>query len=143
VTNTSDGPRVIRTKSISEVARGAGVGTRPLVGRWNTGGGLLTTGITRFAPGTSIPEHHHNVEETVIVLDGDATVVILDQRYDLVAGDVTWVPGGTPHYFKNRGQKPMSIYWVYAGRDVSRTLTESGETFEHLSQRDLTIGRET
>ena len=29
----------------------------------------------------------------------------------------------------------MTIYWVYGGRDVTRTVTATGETFEHLSDR--------
>jgi HTH-type transcriptional repressor of puuD len=30
----------------------------------------------------------------------------------------------------------MRIYWVYGGRDVTRTICETGETIEHLSDRD-------
>ena len=30
----------------------------------------------------------------------------------------------------------MRIYWVYGGRDVTRTITATGETFEHLSESD-------
>jgi hypothetical protein len=30
----------------------------------------------------------------------------------------------------------MRIYWVYGGRDVTRTIVATGETFEHLSEAD-------
>ena len=30
----------------------------------------------------------------------------------------------------------MRIYWVYGGRDVTRTICATGETFEHLSEQD-------
>ena len=30
----------------------------------------------------------------------------------------------------------MCIYWVYGGRHVTRTITATGETFEHLSASD-------
>lgn len=30
----------------------------------------------------------------------------------------------------------MRIYWVYGGRDVTRTITATGEPFEHLSTKD-------
>jgi HTH-type transcriptional regulator, repressor for puuD len=46
------------------------------------------------------------------------------------------VPAGTPHCFRNRGEGSMTIYWVYGGRDVTRTITATGETFEHLSESD-------
>ena len=43
------------------------------------------------------------------------------------------MPAGVPHCFRNRGEGTMTIYWVYGGRDVTRTITATGETFEHLS----------
>ena len=35
----------------------------------------------------------------------------------------------------------MTIYWVYGGRDVTRTITATGETFEHLSESDRALER--
>jgi mannose-6-phosphate isomerase-like protein (cupin superfamily) len=96
----------------------------------------VTTGITAFGPGTGIPLHLHNVEETVLILDGAAAVEIGDERFDLVAGDATWVPAGVPHRFANRGTGVMRIYWVYGGRDVTRTICATGVTVEHLSEQD-------
>ena len=51
-------------------------------------------------------------------------------------GDTTWVPSGVPHCFLNRGAGQLRILWVYGGRDVTRTICATGETFEHLSARD-------
>ena len=65
--------------------------------------------------------------------EGEATAVVGDDEFDLVAGQATWVPAGVPHCFRNRGEGTMTIYWVYGGRDVTRTVTATGETFEHLS----------
>ena len=129
-------PRTFRLAEIEPFDRGTGVKTLPLVGKWNTQGNKVTTGITIFGPGTQIPVHSHNVEETVMVLEGQATAIIGDQRIDLEAEDVTWVPAGVPHCFINRGAGQMRIYWVYGGRDVTRTITATGETFEHLSEKD-------
>jgi quercetin dioxygenase-like cupin family protein len=134
-----DESKVLRQHEIAAIERGAGVRTTPLVGKWNAAANKLTNGITAFAPGTAIPLHTHNVEEAVMVLEGEATAVIDGKRYDLVAGDVTWVPADVPHHFLNRGAGPMRIYWVYGGREVTRTLTATGETFEHLSEQDLRL----
>lgn len=129
-------PMVLHPDQIEPFDRGTGVKTLPLVGKWNTEGNRVTTGITIFGPGTQIPLHSHNVEETVMVLEGQATAVVADDRFELQAGDVTWVPSGVPHCFINRGQGQMRIYWVYGGRDVTRTISATGETVEHLSERD-------
>ena len=130
------GAMVLRAGELQPFDRGAGVATLPYVGKWNAQGNLVTTGITVFAPGTAIPLHTHNVEESVFVLDGQATAVVGGDSFDLEPGDATWVPAGVPHRFANRGQGPMRIYWVYGGREVTRTLVATGETFEHLSEAD-------
>ena len=62
------------------------------------------------------------------MVDGDS--------FDLEVGDATWVPAGVPHRFANRGPGRMRIYWVYGGREVTRTIVATGETFEHLSESD-------
>lgn len=116
--------------------RGNGVVTIPYVGVWNSETNQFTTGQTQFAVGTGLPLHSHNVEESVLILQGLATAQIGDSTYDLVEGQATWVPAGVPHRFFNRGNGLMRIYWVYGGRHVTRTITATGETLEHLSPRD-------
>lgn len=116
--------------------RGNGVVTVPYVGKWNSSLTTVTTGQTQFNEDTGLPLHSHNVEESVLILEGLATVQIGEETFDLVAGQATWVPAGMPHRFLNRGKGLMRIYWVYGGRDVTRTITATGETFEHLSEND-------
>ncbi|TDO47394.1 cupin domain [Kribbella sp. VKM Ac-2527] len=127
---------LIRPGEIVPFDRGNGVVTLPYVGRWNATANRITTGQTSFAPGTGLPLHSHNVEESVLILEGEAVAEIDGETFDLVAGDATWVPADVPHRFYNRGEGPMRIYWVYGGRDVTRTMTATGETFEHLSESD-------
>jgi HTH-type transcriptional repressor of puuD len=127
---------LINPSAVAPFDRGNGVATIPYVGKWNCGENTVTTGQTHFQPGTGLPLHSHNVEETVLVLEGLATAQIDTERFDLVAGQATWVPAGVPHRFVNRGQTVMRIYWVYGGREVTRTITATGETFEHLSAAD-------
>jgi len=127
---------LIDPATVEPFDRGSGVVTIPYVGKWNCAANLVTTGQTRFAVGTGLPLHSHNVEESVLILEGLATAQIDDETFDLVTGDATWVPAGVPHRFLNRGDSLMRIYWVYGGRDVTRTITATGETFEHLSTSD-------
>jgi HTH-type transcriptional repressor of puuD len=72
----------------------------------------------------------------VLILEGEATAEIDGEFFDLEPGQATWVPAGIPHRFFNRGEGVMRIYWVYGGRDVTRTITATGETFAHLSEHD-------
>jgi HTH-type transcriptional repressor of puuD len=131
-----DEPMLLKPETIAPFDRGAGAVTVPLVGKWNAKGNLLTSGTTELQPGKGIPLHTHNVEETVMVLFGDAVATIGDVDYELKAGDVTWTPAGVPHCFRNVGDGAMRIYWVYGGRHVTRTICATGETVEHLSAAD-------
>jgi succinate-semialdehyde dehydrogenase/glutarate-semialdehyde dehydrogenase len=127
---------VIRPGEVEVFDRGSGVRTVPYVGAWNCGANKVTTGTTTFAVGTEIPMHSHNVEESVLVFSGQATAVIDGEPVDLEAGDATWVPAGVPHQFVNRGTGQLTIYWVYGGREVTRTMTATGVTVAHLSAAD-------
>lgn len=127
---------LITPEEVDRFDRGNGVVTVPYVGKWNCEENRITTGQTQFAEGTGLPVHSHNVEESVLILEGEAVAEIGDQKFDLVAGQATWVPAGIPHRFYNRGTSTMRIYWVYGGRDVTRTITATQETFEHLSASD-------
>jgi hypothetical protein len=113
---------LIRPSEVAPFDRGHGVATIPYVGKWNCEQNLVTTGQTVFEVGRSLPVHSHNVEESVLVLEGEATAKIGDEYFD--------------HRFYNRGDSVMRIYWVYGGCHVTRTMTETGETFEHLSEHD-------
>ncbi|GHH25327.1 cupin domain-containing protein [Streptomyces lanatus] len=127
---------LIHPDKVERFDRGGGVATVPYVGKWNSATAVITTGQTVFRPGTGLPLHSHNVEESVLILEGEATAEIDGEFLDLEVGQATWVPAGIPHRFINRGEGVLRIYWVYGGRDVTRTITATGETFEHLSEHD-------
>jgi quercetin dioxygenase-like cupin family protein len=87
------------------------------------------SGITEFAPGTAIPFHSHNTEESVMLLEGDAIMDIDDQEYRLQPLDTTFIPPNVMHRFRNISDtKPMKILWIYASAAATRTLRDSGET---------------
>ncbi|MFC0106311.1 cupin domain-containing protein [Kibdelosporangium aridum] len=127
---------LIRPSEVEPFDRGEGIVTLPMVGKWNSTQSSVTTGVTSFAPGTGIPLHSHNVDECVLVLEGEATVTIGEDEFDVDAGVNTWVPAGVPHRFVNRGDSLMRIFWIYGGLQVTRTITATGQTFEHLSAHD-------
>jgi len=118
---------VLRPSDIPSHNRGGGASTTPLVGP-SVGATAFINGITSFEPGTAIPFHSHNCEESVMLLEGDAMLDIDGKEIALQPLDTTWIPPNVSHRFRNMSAtRPMKIFWIYE-RDATRTLTETGVT---------------
>ena len=108
--------------------RGNGNRTIPLIGP-GSGASQFVNGLTDVAPGQAIREHHHNCEETILILEGEAIAVLDGVEYPLKAPDASWVAPGVRHYFRNSSAtERLRIFWVYASPEATRTDTETGET---------------
>jgi quercetin dioxygenase-like cupin family protein len=119
--------RIIRAQELDAHDRGGGVRTQYLVTR-ETGTHQFLSGITEFDAGAELPFHSHNCDESVVVLEGDATFDTDDESVRLGAGDTTFVPEGVLHRFRNVGDGRTRILWIYGSVDATRTLAETGET---------------
>ena len=118
---------ILHPGDLPSYGRGGGNRAIPLAGP-RIGAGFLN-GMTIIAPGSAIPLHFHNCEESVVVLEGEAVAEIDGERHALRARDATWIPAELPHRFLNASQtEPLTILWTYARADASRTLVETGET---------------
>jgi quercetin dioxygenase-like cupin family protein len=119
---------LLQPDAIKTHDRGGGARTTPLVGR-GAGATAFITGYTEFGGGAEIPFHHHNAEESVVLIDGEAIFDIDGQSIPVKKGDATFIPPNVPHRFRNASATaPMKILWIYGSTDASRTLVETGET---------------
>jgi quercetin dioxygenase-like cupin family protein len=119
---------VLRPSALPSHDRGGGARTTPLVSP-SIGASAFINGITSFAPGSAIPFHSHNCEESVMLLEGDAILDIDGKEISLQALDTTWIPPNVSHRFRNlSATEPMKIFWIYARVDATRTITETGQT---------------
>jgi quercetin dioxygenase-like cupin family protein len=129
MTATSDlKPSLMRPDQMPSVDRGGGNRTIPLVTR-ATGAQQMLTGMTMIGPGSAIPWHFHDCEETVLVLEGEGFAEVGDEVHPVKPMDTTWIPSKLPHRFRNASsEKPLKIFWVYASVNATRTMVETGET---------------
>ncbi|MEI5583345.1 MULTISPECIES: cupin domain-containing protein [unclassified Agromyces] len=61
-------------------------------------------GISRLAPGGSVPAHVHSFEESFHVLEGEVLLATPEATVRLVAGDYGVVPVGVPHSWSAVGE---------------------------------------
>jgi len=132
--------RIILVGQVEPIDRGGGIATVPLVTTASVESPRFTTGMSVYPPGTGAPLHVHNCDEQVTLLEGEAEVEIDGAVTPLSRYDTTYIPAGREHAFRNRGDAPMRILWIYGASRVTRTFAETGETVEHLSGADL-MGR--
>lgn len=133
-----NGALILRPAELPTISRAKGVVTQPLV-MADRGSTSLTMGLSTFQPGATIPLHTHNVEEAITILEGEAVAIIAGQESIVGPNDVTFVPPGVPHHFRNDSDGIMRFLWTYGGTHVTRTYVETGVTVEHLSREDRRI----
>jgi quercetin dioxygenase-like cupin family protein len=101
-----------RSKDIPTEPVGSGVATtRQVLTGKGEGEGFH---MRRFSigPGGSMPRHRNVVEHQQVVLSGRATIGIGEGVYQVAAGDVVHIPGGTPHWYRTEGDQPFEFLCV-------------------------------
>ena len=66
-------------------------------------------------PGHGAPLHtHHEIEEVLLVREGEATVVLGDERRRLAAGDSVRIAPHLWHGFENTGSGVLNVVGIFA-----------------------------
>ena len=77
--------------------------------------------IVEIAPGTTAPLHTHPGEEIIYILEGTLEYEIGGKLSRVKAGDVLFVPAGTPHLARNVGTgrgAELATYVVEKGKPL-------------------------
>jgi len=110
-----------------------GVDALRLVNRKN-GAKSMTAGIATFAPGASILWHTHPCEETVIIIEGEATAHVRSEKFRLGKYDTMIMPPRVPHCFSNDTDRSMTIAYFYPVPDAARDPVEDSVDITHESR---------
>jgi len=84
----------------------------------------MSGGYGLFQPGGRLPAHVHDFDESICIIEGDATCVVEGRQYILRDSATALQPRGRVHYFVNSSTAPMAMLWVYAGPQPERILVE-------------------
>ena len=97
----------------------------------------IKSGITRMRPGSVVPRHSHNAEEQATVLEGKVRFVLGDKVVECGRYDSTYISAGVEHEFSNVGAGDALVMVIYGASHVTRTFSETGETVDLGSERDV------
>ena len=120
-TGPSGAERVTRRQTADRIAIGAGTGFVNFFNEELTPGIKMSGGCGFFEPGGRLPAHLHDFDESIAIVDGEATCLVEGREYSLSENATAMVPRGRIHYFINRSRGPMVMIWVYAG-DMPESL---------------------
>jgi 2-dehydro-3-deoxyglucarate aldolase/4-hydroxy-2-oxoheptanedioate aldolase len=84
----------------------------------------MSGGYGLFAPGGRLPAHIHDFDESICIVQGNATCVVEGRRYAMSGYSTALQPRGRVHYFINESSGPMAMLWVYAGPTPERLVVD-------------------
>ena len=84
----------------------------------------MSGGYGLFHPGGRLPAHVHDFDESICIIEGEATCVVEGRRFTMQDAATALQPRGRVHYFINESDEPMAMLWVYAGPSPIRIVVD-------------------
>jgi mannose-6-phosphate isomerase-like protein (cupin superfamily) len=73
------------------------------------------TAVMTIDPGADAgPEEHHDGDQIIYVVEGEAIVGIGDREHKAGSGTLVMIPAGQRHHVRNPGRSPLFFVTVYA-----------------------------
>lgn len=116
--------RVTRLKTATRFAPGSGASFVDYFNRDLLPGITMSGGYGLFQPGGRLPAHVHDFDESICIVQGEATCIAEGRRYRLSDCATAMLPRGRVHYFVNESKSPMGMIWVYGGPSPERLVID-------------------
>ena len=84
-------------------------------------GARVSVIVVDTGPGRGPKLHRHPYEEVFVVLEGEATFMLGDERRTVKGGEVVVAPAGQPHGFSNSGDGQVRMVNIHVNE---RFVTE-------------------
>jgi 2-keto-3-deoxy-L-rhamnonate aldolase RhmA/quercetin dioxygenase-like cupin family protein len=82
----------------------------------------MSGGYGLFQPGGRLLAHVHDFDESICIVQGQATCIVEGRAYTLSDRATALQPRGRVHYFINESNAPMAMIWVYGGPSPERLV---------------------
>ncbi|MDG0793889.1 dimethylsulfonioproprionate lyase family protein [Cohnella ginsengisoli] len=107
---------VIRASEVKTLFVDETYASKMLIDRTNSDTHNTQINMGIVAPGASHPDHNHptDYDEFYLVIKGQGMVRLDGQEYDLLPGDVAFIPGGSYHAIANKSDtEELVIFTVW------------------------------
>jgi len=102
----------IRLAEVEPVRAFEGVSHRLAVSR-TIGATGIQMGEIVLEPGASIPRHHHDVDDAMLVISGRGLCDLGDEAVALEPGTALVAPAGVVHGLRNTGVEPLRVVFAW------------------------------
>ncbi len=116
--------RITRFRSANRTEAGPGTRFIDYFNETLMPGFEMSGGHGLFHPGGRLPAHVHDFDESICIIEGDATCVVEGRRHAMRDRATALQPRGRVHYFLNESDGPMAMIWVYAGPSPIRIVVD-------------------